>query len=218
MKHFLKYLLAAGAFFSFLAISETIFIVNNRAEVIQSYYLILAKREASKNNIQKSLNLMSKAAEGSIEITAKEYPDHVQKNYPQVSYDPISEDFRKEYRKYFYNIPSLILIQDKTFNLSRIFYDLGLVANKSGEEELVIYFWQTAVFLVPQLSHYHVELANFYLRQEDEELVSKALEFCFNFEYANEHCRVYKDNNLFWKTPEEAGFLKEEVQSIYDPN
>jgi len=188
--------------------------VKNRPEFAQTFYLILAKREASSDNIQQSLKLLAKAAQGNIDITAKRYPGYIQKNYPEVSYDSDTENFRNEYRKYLENVPSFILVQDQTRHLSRIFYDLGLVAYKSGEKELVIYFWQTAVFLAPELSHYHVELANFYLRQGNEEQAKKVLEFCFNFKYPNEHCRQYQDNNLFRKTPEEVGFLKKELESI----
>ena len=218
MKHFLKYLLVAGAFVGVLIISEAIYRVNNRPEYLQTFYLILAKREVSSNNIQKSLNFMNKAARGAIDITAKRYPGYIGENYPQVSYDSNNEDFLKEYRKYFENIPSFILIQDRSYYLARIFYDLGLIAYTSGQKELVIYFWQSAILLVPELSHYHVELANFYLKEGNEEQTKNVLEFCLNFKYASEHCKVYRDNNLYWNFPEDVGFLKEEVKTLYNLN
>lgn len=209
MKIFLKYLLAAGVFLGVLLISEATYMVKNRPEFTQTFYLLLAKREASSNNIQQSLKLLAKSARGNIDMTAKKYPDYIQKNYPEVSYDANNEGFREEYMKYLESVPSFILIQDKTHRFTRIFYDLGLLAYKTSEKELVIYFWQQAIFLDPQMSRYHVELANFYLREGDEERAKKVLEFCSNFKYPNEHCRQYQDNNLFRETPEEVGFLKE---------
>ena len=65
-----------------------------------------------------------------------------------------------------------------------------------------------AIYLNPELSYYHVEFANYYLKKGKTDLSNKAIEFCKNFEYARPFCQEYDPNKI-----EDIGFLHSLVET-----
>ncbi len=212
MKNYIKYLLAAVGFLVLILTSEVIYRVKNVPEFSQTVYRVLAKQTASLNNIKSSLNFLEKAAQVTIKINAKIFPEYNQESYSKINYDSRNQEFQKEYKNYITHISSLDSSQDKARHLAKIFYDLGLIAYKTGGKSMVVYFFQTAIFLDPYFSYYHVELANYYLAQGERSQAEKAIEFCLKFDVTIEHCNEYQNDNLQINYPEEVGFLKQRVE------
>jgi len=103
----------------------------------------------------------------------------------------------------------------KDYKLAQASYTLGLLAYKYNQPEVVIPLFRTAIYIDPELSHFHVELANFYFKKGDEEQTKKALDYCQKFSFPRIHCQQYIDNNLRHKVPENVGFLEEAVERHY---
>lgn len=103
----------------------------------------------------------------------------------------------------------------KDYKLAQISYTLGLRAYERSLPGLTLLFFQTAIYINPELSHFHIELANFYFKKGDEEQTKKALDYCQEFTFPGPHCQQYIDNNLRYKVPENVGFLEEAVERHY---
>ena len=103
----------------------------------------------------------------------------------------------------------------KDYKLAQISYTLGLRAYKNSLPGLTPLFFQAAIYINPELSHFHVELANFYFKKGDEERAKKALDYCQEFTFPGPHCQQYIDNNLRYKVPENVGFLEKAVERHY---
>ena len=99
--------------------------------------------------------------------------------------------------------------------MAKTFYNLGLIAYRKGESAAVVPFFETARNLEPNLSHYHLELANLYLKSGDKSLAQTELDLCFKFQNPQTHCQQYVDNNLAQNRPAEVGFLQKTVEEHY---
>jgi tetratricopeptide (TPR) repeat protein len=212
MKKFVWYVLLVIGIGSLMLISEAVYTIRHRPEVMQTFYLVLAKQVAQADRIQESMKLLEKSAQNTIYSNAKKYPVYDQENYPKVNYDSSNLEFQKEYKNYIAYIPNFSLSQDKTQHIAKIFYDLGLVAYKTGEKNMAVYFMKNAVFLEPFFSYYHVELANYYLAEGNVDQAENAIKFCLNFGVTEEHCNEYQNDNLRINYPDDVGFLKQKVE------
>jgi len=103
----------------------------------------------------------------------------------------------------------------KDYKLAQVSYTLGLLAYKYNQPDIVIPLFRTAIYIDPELSHFHIELANFYFKKGDEEQAKKALDYCQEFTFPGPHCQQYIDNNLRYEVPEKVGFLEEAVERHY---
>lgn len=202
--------MVVGFFLALLVVSELIYSFKNRPQFVQSFYLFLAKQTALAGNTQKSIFFLNKAAKVTIDINAKRYPVYDQESYPEINYESSNKEFQNEYRGYIADIPTFSSDQ----HMAKIFYDLGLVAYKVDEKKMVPYFLQTAIFLDPFFSYYHVELANYYLMQRNMDQAERAIQFCLNFGVTVAHCSEYQNDNLRLNYPEQVGFLKQEIQQF----
>lgn len=204
--------MVVGGFLTLLVISELIYSFRNRPQFVQRYYLFLAKQTALVGNIQRSIFFLNKAAQITIDLNAKKYPVYEQVRYPKINYDSSDMEFQKEYKGYVAAIPPFNSDQDTARYIAKIFYDLGLIAYKTDEKNMAVYFLQTAVLLDPYFSYYHVELANYYLAQGDKDQANKVIEFCLNFDVTVDHCNEYQNDNIRINYPEDVGFLKQRVE------
>lgn len=216
MKQVFKYFLAVGIFFLILGISEAIYIYNNRPEVIQAYYLMLAKREASNNNTNKSLYFIKKASDSAIHFTAKRYPDLVPKKY-LVELPALNErsEFSQSYLNYVKTVDINHFLSQKKIDLGRIIYHLALIAYRNGQEELTPKLLQIAVYIKPNLVHYHLELANYYLKKGEIQKTDAAITYCYHFEFPKSFCENYYKNNISTNTPDQVGFLEDALKKDY---
>lgn len=200
-------------------LSEFLYLINQRPHTYALYHVALAQKLADNLGPQGSFNLLAKAARINIRKVAKTYREFVPSDYsPEIDISSSSEEFKTAFNLYLEGLNLKKLGVSGEGDMARIFYNLGLLANKNGDFDLAPIFFQTSVYLNPELSHFHLELANFYLKNGDEKKAKKALEFCSKFRFANEHCKQYLDNNFLWKNPEEVGFLDSFIKNHYEGN
>ncbi len=103
----------------------------------------------------------------------------------------------------------------KDYKLAQVSYTLGLLAYEHNQPDIVISLFRTAIYIDPELSHFHIELANFYFKEGDKEQAKKALAYCQKFTFPKMHCQQYVDNNLQYEVPEKVGFLEKAVERHY---
>jgi len=200
-------------------LSEFLYLINQRAHIYALYHVALAQKLADNLGPQGSFNLLAKAARINIRKVAKTYREFMPSDYsPEIDISSSSEEFKTAFNLYLEGLDLKKLGDSSEGDMARIFYNLGLLANKNGDFDLVPMFFQTSVYLNPELSHFHLELANFYLKNGDEKKTKSALEFCSKFDFPRNHCQQYIDNNLYWKVPEQVGFLKGAIEKHYSEN
>ena len=213
-----KFLIIALGVGVFL-LSEFLYLINQRAHIYALYHVALAQKLADNLGPQGSFNLLAKAARINIRKVAKTYREFVPSDDgPEIDISSSSEEFKTAFNLYLEGLDLKKLGDSSEGDMARLFYNLGLLANKNGDFNLVPMFFQTSVYLNPELSHFHLELANFYLKYGDEKKAKSALEFCLKFKFSNEHCKQYLDNNFFWKVPEEVGFWENYIIEHYENN
>ena len=99
--------------------------------------------------------------------------------------------------------------------LAKIYYNFALIFNDGGDKVASEKFFKLAIYTDPQLSSYHVELANFYLLNNQIDYSIQTLKFCENFEYSKIHCEQYRINNFDQNISENVGFLRNEINKHY---
>jgi len=209
----IKILIVSLILFVLLFGSETLYIIKNGSPSLTRYLVDKSQKSARKENAQTTLSALSVAAKINIFPQAFEYRGLIPIKYnPRVNLPEGNSQLKEAWLIY---IKNLDLNLSSESALARIFYTLGLLAYRNSESDLVIPLWQTAVYLEPELSHYHVELANFYLASADQEKAKYALEFCLKFKFPVKHCQEYIDNSLSKNIPEEVGFLEKGLEE-YD--
>lgn len=208
-----KTILILSVITAFVVLSELLFIYNNRSVYFTEFYSRQAKSFANENNLEKSINSLVKAAKVKIRQNARQYPDLIPNNYqPNINLAEENTKLDETLESYLKGLDTEVLSE---IGIAKTFYTMGLLAYRSGESNKVIPFFKTAVYLDPELSHYHVELANLYFKSGDEEKTKSTLEYCKKFFYPKSHCQQYIDNNLHQKQPAEVGFLQKAVEEHY---
>ncbi len=147
------------AFIALLLLSELTFVFRNKSRYLARFYLMRARSFAQKLDIEKSLDYIEKAGRIKFEAQAKQYPDLIPLDFAQqINLSTKKPQLSQAWLAYIQSLDSQTLSQN---SIAKVFYTLGLLTYKNGEADMVIPLWQTAVYLEPELSHYHVELANF---------------------------------------------------------
>lgn len=210
-----KILIAVLAMLLLLAISEILFVLNTAPYYVSNFYLRRAVNFAQKSDTQKAANSLLKAAEIEIKYQSNKYDNLIPENYTRnINFSNYGSGFENKYIDYISNL-DLNLKKIEDIKLAKIFYDLAMLAHEEGEEDITIPFLQTAVYIEPELSHYHVELANYYLVLNKRDKSADALKYCLNFEYPVKHCQDYRSGSFSANHPEEVGFLEKELEKYY---
>jgi len=205
------------AFVALLFLSELIFISQNKSHFLIRFYLNRAQTAAQNSNIENALDYIEKAGKIKIAGRAKQYPELIPSKY-SPSFDLLKNNpqLERAYLNYISNLDPKHLFGREDDEAARLFYTLGLLAYINTEPDMVIPLFQSAIYLEPELSHYHVELANFYLELGNKEKSQSSLEYCLKFKNPIQHCQDYTDNNFSKNMSEEAGFLEKELEKYYD--
>lgn len=180
------------------------------------FYLGRAQTAAQDSNIEKALDYIEKAGKIKIAGRAKQYPGLIPSKY-SPSFDLLKNNpqLERAYLNYISNLDPKPLFGREDDEAARLFYTLGLLAYINGESDMIIPLFQSAIYLEPELSHYHVELANFYLKLGNKEKSQSSLEYCLKFKHPIKHCQDYIDNNLSTNKIGEIGFLEKELEKYY---
>lgn len=156
----------------------------------------------------------SRAADEAFISQSRKYPFiSIQNNHYISESLPGMLSFHAQYRSYVAALKYNEMWGGKNEYLSRLFYATALMAlrydkNSVGLTESLL---KTSALLQPQLSFYHVELANYYLKQAQPEKAEEALRYCQLFEYPRFHCKQYEQSDLKSFKIEPVGFLRTEI-------
>jgi len=192
--------------------SEAIYQFRNNKDFQVRLYLSLARFLAQKSYVKPAVFFLERAAE--IRLS------RVGENYTQIYSSPpplkislsnnklLLEDYRRLIKDQ--DVEGL-MHQFPPVKWGKLFYLLGLSAYKNKEFELVIPFWQAAVYLAPEWSHFHIELANYYLSQEKTDSAREQIEFCLKFYFPQKHCSDFLKENVEKNSYLPIGFLESEI-------
>ena len=214
----LKKLSYIAIFILILLLSEFIFIFNSqKMKIISTYAIFQAQKEVNIQNVQKAVNFFTWAAEINIKSLAKSYPGLIPENYAiKVTIPQTNLELKDNLTSYINNINLSAIFNSEEGYLARVFYNLATISAKNKEDNLAQPFFQTAVYLNPELSHFHVALANYYLLKGNKEKAIEAIDYCLKFKDPQEHCIDYQNFSLAQNAPEEIGFLDKELDKYYE--
>lgn len=190
-----KILIFSFAFLIVMFLSEVIFQLRNDGDLIFRMHLNLARLSSQTSSVSSSFYFLGKAAKIRLNRLAKEYSEiNLQKevNTPPL---PDNEQLIEDYKVFLKNLDYKKLTRSHE-SLGVTFYNLGLIAFRHNEPELVVPFWKTSASITPELSYFHIELANYYLIRGGKEKAIVQLDYCLQFRYPKSFCQWYINNYL----------------------
>jgi len=196
------------------AISEFIYIVHNRPELLLKYYVNRSQVLLDQSELDNIIGYLIQIADVKVFMVAENYegimwPKRV--IYPGLPEDKLLEN---EYQE-LVDLIDLDNIYNNERRLARLFYDLGLAAYQYDENELTEFFWDIAVRLAPEWSFFHKELANYYLVKGKKKVAWERLNFCLKFNYSKEPCIDFLKNNWEKNETVEVGYYKQNIEDYY---
>ena len=208
-----KFIVFFLVLFILISLSEILYVINNKPELITKYYLKRAINASIHSNPQKSIGNIINATKYEINFQSNKYGSTIPENYDLKL---LLIDENKEFVKVLSDKLVELNIDFDQYWPAEIFYKLGLTAYNESEFDIAELFLQTAVYTEPDLSHYHIELANYYLTKGEKDASSEALQYCLNFPSPVKHCQDYYNSNFSANHPEKVGFLEKELGIYYN--
>ena len=197
-------------------IPEVIFMFNSNSPRLNNYLLKKAKTFSEKSDLDKSLNYLLKVVKLNIKYNSRQYPELIPSNYfPNLNISEARDEFKQDFKEYISKIEPDSLTRAKENQVSRIFYDLGIIAFQDNQLQLIVPFFQTAIYFHPELSYYHVELANYYLSKGEMESFKEAIGFCLLFNFPKRHCQEFFEICSESEYPEKVGFMEQTINEYY---
>jgi len=175
-------------------------------------YLKLSLFSAQANRDQQAVDYLLQAAKWRIQEQSQQYPGLAFQYVPQVTLPPENHSLNQAYLDYLMTIDPYQLSQADPPRLAQTLYMLGLLAHQHNQPDLVVPFWESALYAAPQWGWFHVELANLYLAQAKQEKAQQQISYCLQFSYANEACQQYQQNSLQPNKPQPIGFLENTIR------
>ena len=173
---------------------------------LSKYYLKSGKTEKSVDSIQTAAKILAFKNRKIVSVLDNTY------TIREIQI-PQNTEFIGKYLK---DIPYDRLYSTGKYDLPRIYYELAVLAYRSDEKDLAADLLNNTVATDPTLSYWHVELANYYLKEGDSEKAKTTLELCQKIDASRDHCRQYSENSFALNTPEEFGFLLPETGKNYN--
>lgn len=194
-----------------ILLSEALYIYKNKPENIAWVFLLLATKGAERENFDKVIKNLDSAASFYIKQNQISYKDKIpsyENNNELSSLDIKTKKEALDYLKI--NLP---LSNDKKSIrlISNIYYNLGIIAYNRNFHREANSLFRTSVFLDPDLSFLHIELANSYLNDGEYEKGVSALSYCLKFEPPRKHCQEYLDFNVNENSYEAVGIFKDTI-------
>lgn len=169
----------------FAILNESVYIFTHR-DVLSNYLLKEAKYAISKDKYRLGLYLLTKGASSYVD-------------------NPI---FWSEVKNYFTKLPY-------NYNLSRVDYDLAIIASKSNYSDMVPVLLKTSIKQDPDFSFWRVELANYYLSVGQKTDAEKTLEDCIVLSAPRKHCLNYQTTDFNNNHIYPLGFLLDSIDTFY---
>jgi len=173
------------------------------------YYLKKSQYFSQKNNLSKALKYFEKATQVKINNQKKLYPNLIPKYIVNISLPNNSAELNQVYLNYLNSLDIKQLYKNYSPNLAKEFFNLGLINYQHNQSSnTILQLWQTAIYLAPQWSNFHTELANYYFYLNQNNNAKEKLEYCLKFEYPKKYCQNFIKNNLNKNIKEKMGFTK----------
>lgn len=180
---------------------------NNKTYPLELFVLSLEEK-----GLYQALDYLIAVASIEIKLQAKLYPKLVESQPAKITLPDDNTQLIELFLRFLSSTKVESLTQPHSANLAKVFYELGLISYLSFEPSLSENLWLTAVYLAPEWSYFHIELANLYLLTENIDAAKAQLESCLRFYHPKDYCRQYLVENLEANVPQEAGFLENEVR------
>jgi hypothetical protein len=217
IKEKISYFIFGISFIFLLIASESIYVSNNDLDYLRKFFLFQARSSALKNNADKAFTNLFRATNLRVnqqlktynEIFSKEDFENDRNSIVNSSYD------KTVYVNYLKNIDVNQIFESKDIDFLRIFYDLALIASKNGYKEDILPFLKISMYMGPDLSHVHIEIANYYLLLGKIDLAIKQIDKCMTLRDPSYHCEQYRNDLLQYNETFEMGSLKEGVDEQY---
>lgn len=205
-------------FFLILAVfSEIIYTTNNDPKFLRRVLLEKAVSKAKNDEAYWSLRYLFLSTSLRINNQSKKYPGVVNVNDFKSNKETLLKfDYDKTpYIDYLKSLDTDSVFNSSDVDFLRIYYDLTLIAYKNDYSNDILPLLKTAMYLEPQLSHVHIEIANYYLLTNQPENAKKQLEWCMTLPSPRYHCLLYSQNQEVLKETESVGFLKDGIDQQY---
>lgn len=188
---------------------------NELSKPLVYYSVNKAKRLASVDRIDEAFSTLKQTAQVNLMFNAYYYGNIPSKYGGLDGYGIDNQAMKDAFKDIVSELSVGLLMHTEQYNLARLYYELALASYETSDLEFVEPMLQLSVYLSPNLSHYHVELANYYLMQDNYEGFVRTLEYCLEFEYPKEHCAEFRSALDGASRHDEVGFLREEVEKYY---
>jgi len=198
---------------SVILLSELAYLIrhNEWPKVTVFVWATLSKKQAKDNHADKAWEDLMKA----VRINQK-FSSSLTDGLVPTSFDLTEDKRTKRLALRVINDTQIpILMESEQFNLGILFYRMALDAEQEEWPELTGEFLQQAVYLSPQLGHYHVELANYYKKNDRRDEAYLAIEYCLQFEYPRNQCQKYADEELNADSFYPIGYLRDGLKDYY---
>lgn len=197
--------------------SEILFMVSNNSPELNYLLLSKVKRYVQTNELDKSLKYLNWLTKININYNRKKQKSGlIPKDYGfNIDMALESTNFIEEYRNLLQNIDISGITNSPDNRISEIFYELGLAGYSNGLSEVALKLLQTSIFIEPELSFYHVELANYYLTLGDKTRAEEIINYCLKYKEPYNHCGDYLENSLLKGETHNVGFMREAVNNYY---
>ena len=199
-------------------ISELVFISNNDSVILRRFYLSKAKQFSEANNVNDTYKYLFKATDLKINDQLNEYKDIFSKDEYKMNKNFLIDSLYSKtyYLDYLKNIDIQKMFTTKDEDFLRIYYNLALIANDNGNSDDVLPYLQIAMFLEPELSHIHLEIADYYFSINQKENAFRQLDTCMDLKNASGYCEYFKSKLLVANGPQKLGFYKIGIDSQYE--
>ena len=215
MKKYLKILLIISSILGLFVISELLYIYNN-SDLRMRSYINLAKFTSQIGGTQISLNFLTEAANLLINDNKKKYGEQIPENFASEFSLNDNKNLKNDFNLYIRNLYYLYPTSRDTYNFSRIFYDLALIAFKNDADDLTLNLLQYAYYISPNTSFWAVELANYYYFERLSTDALEILEKCIKLQAPKKHCQDYWTHIKSQSVANTPGFLLKETEEYYE--
>jgi hypothetical protein len=204
-----RWILALGLL---LVLSEGIFMIRNKPPIFTQFmaqwYFNRAKWLADQGEIAPSLKALMQSAEILVVNDNHNLVKEKQEFNTNEEKIKLNDNFRTSYVALISSLATERVIKQGALPLSRVLYEVGLLAYRDQELSITETTWKLANRLQPQWSYYFIELANWYRLQGNFQQQQILLEKCLSFPTAREHCQLYVNQGFKGELP---GFLEPAV-------
>lgn len=196
---------------SLILLSELIYIYNNSPKTLANIYLYLAEKEIRDDDLDNAIKNLDRAASYHIKENRNYYKDKI----PDLTVKNEVSDLNNQTKeKITYLLKDRLQKSrgDKSILItSNIYYNLGLIVYSDGYHDAANNFFQTSIFLHPELSFLFVELANSYFNNDNYDKGVETLKYCLKFNFPKVHCNEYLENNVKSNLFDPVGTFREIV-------